>query len=164
MLDGFKEQMELYDLWIDAFAKSADERSKTGDIPSIVNKYWIEAFSKFHDFYSEKSKPTGPNSSQSLSGEEMVKEYEYLYKNWVDSSQKMLDEIMRSPSFGTYLARSVSSSMDARKMVENMFVQNLKSMGIPTRTELDEIRLELKNISDRLDSWDKTIQNRSKQK
>jgi hypothetical protein len=162
MLDGFKEQMELYDLWMDAFAKGADERSKTGDITSIVNKYWIEAFGKFHDFYSERSSGSDLKPGQTRSGEQMVKEYEDLYKNWLDSSQKMLDEIMRSPTFGTSLARSVSSSMDARKTFENMFVQNLKGMGIPTRTELEEIRTELKNITDRLDSLDKTLKSLSK--
>jgi hypothetical protein len=74
----------------------------------------------------------------------------------------MLDEIMRSPAFGSYLAQSVSSSMDSRKMVENMITQNLKNMGIPTRTELEEIRTELKNITDRLDSLDKTLQSQRK--
>lgn len=164
MLDGFKEQMELYDLWMDTFAKGADERSKTGDIPSIVNKYWIDAFNRFHDFASQKSSSSKTSSGQSISGEQMIKEYETLYNSWVDSSQKMLDEIMRSPAFGTYLARSVSSSMDTRKMVENMIMQNLKGMGIPTRTELEEIRTELKNITDRLDSLDKTLQPQPKKK
>jgi len=162
MLDGFKEQMELYDLWMDAFAKGADERSKTGDIPSIVNKYWIDAFNRFHDFASQKSSGSKTGSGQPVSGEQMVQEYEKLYNSWVESSQKMLDEIMRSPAFGSYLAQSVSSSMDSRKMVENMITQNLKNMGIPTRTELEEIRTELKNITDRLDSLDKTLQSQRK--
>jgi hypothetical protein len=164
MMDGFKEQMELYDLWMDTFAKSADEGSKTGDIPSIINKYWLEAFNKFQDFYSEKSKGLDSKSGQSFSSEQMMKEYENLYSNWVESSQKMLDEIMRSPAFGNYLARSVSSSMDSRKIVENLIVQNLKGMGFPTRTELEEIRTELKYITDRLDTLDKTLQTRSKRK
>lgn len=162
MLNGFKEQIELYDLWIDAFAKSADEGSKAGDIPSIMNKYWLAAFNRFQDFYSQKGSES--KSGRLGTGDQMVKEYEKLYNNWVETSQKMLDEIMRSPAYGNYLAQSINSSMDARKMFENMMAQNMKSMGIPTRAELEEIRSELKNISNRLDNFDKTFGNKSKRK
>ena len=92
--EGFKEQHELYELWMDAFAKSAEKGSKAGDIPSIVNKYWLETFNRFHEFYSRGGSTSKPGQPETA--EQMVKQFENLHNTWVDTSQKMVDEIMRS--------------------------------------------------------------------
>lgn len=160
--ESFKEQYELYELWMDAFGKSVENSSKAGDIPSIVNKYWLEMFSRYQELYSQKGSTS--KTGQPGTGDQMVKQYEDMYNTWVATSQKMLDEIMRSPSFGNFLAKSINSSMDARKMAENMMRQNIKNLGIPTRTELEEIRTELKNVSTRLDVLDQSPRNRSNRK
>jgi hypothetical protein len=90
-------------------------------------------------------------------GEQLYKQYEQFYNYWMDTSQKMLDEVMRTPAYGNLLAQTINTSMDTKKMIENYMVQNVKTMGIPTRNELEEIRTELKNISDKLSDLDKRI-------
>ena len=162
MRDGLKEQYELYELWMDTFAKSATEGSKSGDIPSIVNKYRLDAFNRFQDFYSKK--PSADKDEQLQPGEQFYKQYEEIYDYWINTSQKMLDEVMRSPAYGNFLAQSINSSMDSRKFIENMMIQNLKSMGIPTMNELEEIRIELKNLSDQIDELNRNIRDLSKKR
>jgi len=170
MREGFKEPFELYELWMDTYAKTLTEGSRSGDISSIISKYWLDVLNRFTDVYSTKG--IGLTTSISPSGqkegiepgEQIYKQYEEIYNYWVDASQKMLDEIMRSPAYGNFLAQSINSSMDNRKMLENMMTENFKNLGITSRNELEEIRLELKNITSRLDNINQTIQNNSKKK
>ena len=160
MREGLKEQYELYELWMDTFAKSALEGSKSGDVPSIFNKYWLDVFNKFNDFYSKKGLESAPEHVEA--GEHIYKQYEEIYNYWLETSQKMLDDVMRSPAYGNFLAQSINSSMDSRKMIENWMTQNLKTFGVPTKGELEEIRRELKNVSDRLDELTRMIQDKTK--
>ncbi|WP_455392914.1 poly(R)-hydroxyalkanoic acid synthase subunit PhaE [[Eubacterium] cellulosolvens] len=162
MRDGLKEQYELYEIWMDTFARSATEGSKTGDIPSIINKYWLEAFSRFNDFFSLRGTRLKPEPPEP--GELIFKQYDELYNYWLKTSTKMLDEVMRSPLYGNYLAQSIDTSMNSRQMLENMMTQNLKALGIPTKTELDEIRVELKNLSDQLDELNKNLEKITKKR
>lgn len=162
MRDGLKEQYELYEIWMDTFAKSASEGSKTGDIPSIVNKYWLDTFNRFNDFFSSQGAKSKLDKLEP--GELIYKQYEEVYNYWLETSTKMLDEVLRSPGYGNALAQSINSSMDYRKSFENMMIQNLKAMGIPTKNELDEIRYELKNVSEQLDEINKNMKNITKKK
>jgi len=170
MREGFKEQFELYELWMDTYAKTLTDGSRSGDIPSIISKYWLDAINRFTDVYSTKDiglvTGTGPSEQKEgiEPGEQIYKQYEEVYNYWVDASQKMLDEIMRSPVYGNFLAQSINSSMDYRKMFENVMTQNFKNLGITTRNELEEIRMELKNITSRLDNINQTIRNNSKKR
>lgn len=157
--DGIKEQYELYELWMDTFAKTADDGSKTGDVPSIINKYWLDMFNRLHDLFTTKPVSPGDNTSHLEHGEQIYKQYEEMHNYWYDTYQKMLDEIMRSPAYGNTLAKAINSSMDSQKMLEKMMTQNLKSLGVPTRNELEEIRSELKNITTQLDELNQTIKN-----
>jgi hypothetical protein len=158
MRDGFKEQFELYELWMDAFAKSTNEASKGGDIPSIMNKYWFETYNKFYDFFTKKGLSIDMKPAKLEPGQQLYNQYEQIYNYWIENSQKMIDEVLRSPAYGNFLAQSINTSMDTRRMFENMMIQNIKHFGIPTRNELEEIRVELKNISDKLKDIDRTIQ------
>jgi len=160
MRDGLKEQYELYEIWMDTFAKSAAEGSKAGDVPSIINKYWLDTFNRFNDFFSMRSPK--PKLEQLEPGEIIYKQYEEVYNYWLETSTKMLDEVMRSPAYGNLLAQSINSSMDYRKMFENTIIQNLKSMGIPTKSELEEIRYELKNLSDQIDELNKNLKSKKR--
>jgi hypothetical protein len=160
MRDGFKEQYELYELWMDTYAKSADDVTKPGDFPSIVNKYWLETYNKFYDFFSKGEYPPSFQPEKLNSGEQIYKQYEQVYNYWMETSQKMIDDFLRSPVYGNLLAQSINKSMDNKKMIENFMTQNIKSFGIPTRTELEEIREELKNITVKLDDLDKAIRNK----
>ena len=162
MREGFKEQYELYELWMDTFAKNVNEGSKSGDIPSIVNKYWLEAFNRFNDFFIRNG--LAATSEQTEPGEHIYKQYEEMYNYWLNTSQKMLDEVMRSPAYGNFLAQSINSSMDTQKMYKNIITQNLKSMGVPTENELEEIRWELKNISTQINDLNESIKQLSKKK
>jgi len=49
-------------------------------------------------------------------------------------------------------------------MFENTMIQNFKSMGIPTKNELDEIQHELKSLSDRMDELNQTLKELKKRK
>lgn len=158
MRDGFKEQYELYELWMDTFAKSTTDASLTGDIPSIVNKYWFETYNKFYDLFTKKGLPFELKPEKLEHSEQIYKQYQQVYNYWMQTSQKLFDEFMRSPAYGNLLAQSINTSMDAKKMFENLMIQNVKSWGIPTRTELEEIRNELKNISDKLTGLEKSLQ------
>ena len=168
MREGFKEQFELYELWMDTYAKTVNEGSRSGDIPSIISKYWLDALNRFNDVYSTKGigsvTGTGPGEQKEgiEPGEQIYKQYEEVYNYWLDAAQKMLDEIMRSPVYGNFLAQSINSSMDYSKILENVMTQNLKKLGITTRNEIEEIHMELKNITSRLDNINQTIQNNSK--
>jgi gas vesicle protein len=155
MREGIKEQYELYELWMDTFAKSVQGGSSSGDVPTIINRYWLDVFNQFNDFFRVNRPPEKVEKPEP--GELIYKQYEELYNYWLTSSQKMLDEVMRSPLYGNFLGQSINTSMDQKKMFENMMVQNIKSMGIPTRIELEEIQYELKNLSDRIDDLNKTI-------
>lgn len=162
MREGFREQYELYELWMDTFAKNVHEGSKSGDIPSIINKYWLETFNRFNDFITHNGL-TIP-SEQPEPGEQIYKQYEEMYNYWLNTSQKMLDEVMRSPAYGTFLAQSINSSMDTQKMYKNIMTENLKRMGVPTKNELEEIRWELKNISTQIKELNQTMQELTKKK
>jgi len=164
MREGLKEQYELYELWMDTFAKSALEGSKSGDIPSIFSKYWLDVFNRFSDFYSKGEQLSIGKGEYTKPGEGVYKQYEEMHNYWLNTSQKVLDEVMRSPAYGNFLAQAINSSMDSRKMMENITMQNLKSLGIPTKTELEEIRWELKNISTQLDELNQTIREIKKKK
>ena len=107
MFEGIKEQYELYELWMDAFAKSAAEGSMSGDIPSIFNKYWLDAFNRYSGFFSENRLAPNVLSTDIEAGEQLYKQYEEMYNYWTKTSMKMLDEIMRSPGFGNLLGQSI---------------------------------------------------------
>jgi hypothetical protein len=164
MREGLKEQYELYELWMDPFEKSALEGSKSGDIPSIFNKYWLDVFNRFNEFYLKQEPFSLSQGEYTEPGEGVYKQYEEMHNYWLNTSQKMLDEVMRSSAYGNFLAQAINSSMDSRKMMENIMMQNLKSFGIPTKTELEEIRWELKNITTQLDELNQTIREIKKKK
>jgi hypothetical protein len=164
LYDGIKEQYELYELWMDAFAKSAAEASKSGDIPSIINKYWLDALNQFYGFFSENKFIPGEIKEGAEPGEQLYRQYEEMYNYWAETSSKMLDEIMRSPAYGNLLAQSINSSMDSRQKIENFWVQNLRSLGIPTKNDLEEIREELKVMTLKLDEVDQAIKKNLKKK
>jgi hypothetical protein len=147
MFEGFKEQYELYELWMDTFAKSALEGSKSGDIPSILNKYWLESMDRFNSLFSMK--PFTPESLEPTlePGDQIYKRFEEIHNYWVETTTKMFEEVLNSPAYGNLLAQSINSSMDTRKMLQNMFTQNLKTLGIPTKNDLEEIREGLNDIN-----------------
>ncbi|MFW9875564.1 MAG: hypothetical protein ACFFG0_20870, partial [Candidatus Thorarchaeota archaeon] len=140
MYEGFKEQYELYEVWMDTFAKSALEGSKSGDIPSIMNKYWLEGLNRIYDTFSKV--PLGPSgiSGEGSAGEQIYKQFEEMHNYWTKISTKMLDEVMRSPAYGNFLAQSIQSSMDTQKMIENYWIKNFQTLGLPTKSELEEVR------------------------
>jgi hypothetical protein len=152
MYEGFKEQYELYEVWMDTFAKSALEGSKSGDIPSIMNKYWLEGLNRFYDTFSKF--PIGPSgkSIEGTAGEQIYKQFEEMHNYWTKISTKMLDEVMRSPAYGNLLAQSIQSSMDSQKMIENYWIKNFQTLGLPTKNELEEVREELQELNSRLDN------------
>ena len=47
---------------------------------------------------------------------------------------------------------------------ENMMIQNLKLMGLPTKNELEEIRWELKNVANQLEELNQTVRSLVKNK
>ena len=162
MREGIKEQYELYELWMDTFARNASEGSISGDIPSIMNQYWLDIFNRFNDFYSQKGLEVTPHHVES--GEHIYKQYEEIYNYWIETSQKMLDDVMRSPAYGNFLAQSIASSMDSRQKIEDIWTQNLKILGLSTKSDLEEIREELKNLYDKLDRIEKAVVTKSKGK
>ena len=164
MQTGFKEQLELYELWMDTYAKNATEGSKVGEIPSIMSKYWLDIFNRFNDFYSMKGATMSNKMDKIEPGEQLYKQYEEMYNYWINASQKMLDEIMRSPTYGNFLASSINTSMDSRKILKNFMTENLKNMGIPTKKEMDEMLWELRNITARLEDLEQQLRDNAKAK
>jgi len=72
--------------------------------------------------------------------------YKKFYDVWVRSSSEMLNEMMRSPQFAGAMGKSLHSSLDFKKRMDEVIESSLKGFHFPTSSEVTELSRQIRGL------------------
>lgn len=65
---------------------------------------------------------------------------------WSDFTADMIKEVMRTAAFSRWMGKVRDSDLDVRQQTRNLIEEGLRSMGSPTRSDMEEVQRSLKEI------------------
>lgn len=109
-----------------------------------VNLYtaWMESLADFQSVFIEAMRRM--REKMAVEGEVSPEAYRDFYRLWIETYSETFKEFLKSGHFSSGMGRLMSYSIDFQKNNREMLEENyMKTLGLPTRTEIDEINREV---------------------
>lgn len=144
-------QMELSGVWRDVFGQvNPLSMEDTQQIANMVKKHWQRVEERTKALFPEKS-TVGPD---------FIQKQKELYIYCMQSYSLMLQELLTSPIFLNTMKENIDASLSRKIQLDRMRDETLKSMGIPSRKDLQEIHHSLYIINKKLDKLNDALSNK----
>jgi hypothetical protein len=141
MTDSVASQME-------SFAKVAETAGRTlkptsgkeaqdmTDLTTTMARYWADNYAKVMQATQTVLEEEGdvPTKSRRITDA------------WSDFTADMVKEVMRTAAFSRWMGKVRDSDLDVRHQTRNLIEEGLRSMGSPTRSDMEEVQRSLKEI------------------
>jgi polyhydroxyalkanoate synthesis regulator phasin len=70
----------------------------------------------------------------------------------------MLNEMMQSPQFAAAVGRTLESSLDFKKRLDELIESSLKSFRLPTTSEVTELSRRIKALEQQVQGFSKALE------
>ena len=148
-MEGMKKQYELYELWIDGIKLESIKKFGINEITDIFSKYFGEI--------SEKITKT---SIDALKGDtDYIQKYKEIYGYLIDSYSKMYKEILKTTGFTSLMGHTINQYLDAKNLITKYTEEYLKSIGIPTQSNINAIYEKIQILATEINNLSKKIDN-----
>ena len=77
--------------------------------------------------------------------------YKQFYETWARTWSDVFEKTMRSPEFLTALAKSFQGSLGVKEMIDQAMETTLKSMRMPTASDIHALARRLTSIEEKLE-------------
>jgi polyhydroxyalkanoate synthesis regulator phasin len=84
--------------------------------------------------------------------------YKKFYDIWVRSSSEMLNEMMRSPQFAAAMGRTLESSLDFKKRLDELIESSLKGFRLPSTSEVTELSRRIRALERQVQDFSKALE------
>lgn len=84
--------------------------------------------------------------------------YKKFYDVWVRSTSEMLNEMMRSPQFAAAMGKSLQSSSDLKKRVDELIESCLKGVRLPTSSQAAELSSRIRALEQQVRGFSKKLE------
>lgn len=153
---------ELFNTWMksyeETFGKVAQipsmgpmrEKSEkiSKGLPLFFNLYatWLETITDFQGLSIEATKRMNEKAAK-LEGPISTDRYRDVYNIWIESYSDTFKEFLKSGHFAKDLGKFTADLLDVQKYNREMLEENyLKPSNLPTKTDIDEINMELYSL------------------
>ena len=177
---GFESTHEFFDMWLKTYEATYGRliempamgpmREKSEKLMKnftvSVNLYttWMESLVNFQSVFTEAMR----RMREKMAGmeEEISQEtYKDFYKLWIETYSETFKEFLKSGHFSSDMGTLMSYSIDYQKNNREMLEENyLKTLGLPTRTEIDEINKEVYLLKKQVKDLTRNIRNFQEEK
>jgi class III poly(R)-hydroxyalkanoic acid synthase PhaE subunit len=159
----FESTQEFYDQWLNTYKATI---GKLVEMPAVgpareKSEKMMKGFSTFANLYAagmdtssnlqkvfmEAMQKVQEKSAVDMDGEFSPEKYKEFYDIWIQTYSETFKDFAKSGHFTSDLGKLNSHLMDFQKYNREMLEENyLKSMNLPTKTEIDEINKELYSL------------------
>ncbi len=141
MLSGMKEQMELYELWMDAFGRDRGEMDHFDEVGGIVGRHYSDFMDRLQRINSEARDDRGAGGADAPSFDDVAasRATKDIYEAWLATTSSMMKDIMATPTFGGTLRQSADAYLKAKESTDRMMEDELRRMRLPTMSQMDEL-------------------------
>lgn len=155
MNDGIKEQKDLYEIWMDSFGIK-DKAQKQGFPMDFgdFNQFFLDMWEKSQNMYP----PTYTNQA------DVGKHIKDLTDLWTNAYNKMVMEFIKSSTFAQLNGNMLDSNLNLISQNDEMVNQYLKTLGFPTKDNIDELYLKLHEMDRKLSKISRDIKTRKSSK
>lgn len=136
-----KAQTDIWKVWMKQFDIFKDISRAYSEFNPILFKYWQRISEEIQNYNPEKLAP----------GEDYMTKQRELFFKCASIYSEMTQEIMATPSFSTWVGKSLNQALDRKIQVDNTMEEVLKTFRIATRTDVDSINETLYNINKKVD-------------
>lgn len=84
--------------------------------------------------------------------------YKKFYDIWVRSTSEMLDEMMRSPQFAAVIGKSLESSLDFKKRLDELIESSLKGFHLPSSSEVADLSRRLRVLEQQIEGFSQKLE------
>jgi len=128
--------------WLDVSRGTAREEASRAlaEAAPIVAKHWSEVLDRLWKAYAEPQKDKDILAAQ--------RELQVFF---LGETNEMMKEIMGTKGFAAMAGTSVESYLKAKIASDRMMEELLKSMRIPTKTDIDDLHSSIYSLSKKVD-------------
>ena len=160
---NFESTQEFYEQWVNMYkatmgklvempavgpAREKSEKMMKG-FSTFINLYaaGMDTSSNMQNVFKEAMQKVQEKIGADMDGEISPEKYKEFYDIWIQTYSDTFKDFARSGHFVSDLGKLNAHLMDFQKYNREMLEENyLKSMNLPTKTEIDEINKELYNL------------------
>ncbi len=157
---SFESTHEFFDLWLKTYEATYGRliempamgpmREKSEKLMKnftvSVNLYttWMESLANFQSVFTEAMRRMREKMATGMEEEISQEAYKDFYKLWIETYSETFKEFLKSGHFSSDMGALISYFIDFQRNNREMLEENyLKTLGLPTRTEIDEINREV---------------------
>lgn len=141
-------QMELSRIWGDVFKQLNPLRpEESQELSKIAGRHWQRVQQKTKELFPENS----------IIGPDFLKKQKELYFYTVESYSLMIQEFLTDPICLNLLKDGMDSGLSKKMQFDKVRDDTLKSMGLPSRKDMQEIYHSLYMINKKLDKLSEAV-------
>jgi class III poly(R)-hydroxyalkanoic acid synthase PhaE subunit len=130
-----REQTEA---WRDLMAAQAECQALEQELRGVWTQVQADALGLLEKMIRER-KPT-----------EGINNYRALYDLWVDCAEKVFAQVARSEAYAKLQAQVGNAAIKLRAKQQAMIERNLKHFDLPTRSELNTVHKQMRELRERI--------------
>ena len=152
MLGSWDEQKGNYNAWLELFRQRAKDLDPLGTAaePQVMDKMWGD-FKSFSSIFTPKegAKVEFPKET---------------FENWLRFYTESVEVILKSPAFVALLGTMLDSTMDMKKKNDEQTAEIIRSLGLPSRKDMDSIYKKLHELGQKVNTQTQEIKTIKKRK
>lgn len=153
MNESLKEQHDLYELWMDSFGiKDNGHDDDISEMYKGMNQFWLNMWTR-----SNGMMPSFGPSDMNLNSN-----YKELTEFWTNAYSKMAKNMVNSPDFAKMDGSILEANLEAIKINDQLTNQYLSAMGLPTKSNLDDIYQKLHDMDRKISEISRAVNSKKK--
>jgi hypothetical protein len=150
MLSTWDERKGNYTAWQELFRERAKELGDPGklDYGQLADKFW------------GSTKDLTGSLMSAVSPKEAGKTVEFpkeSFENWLKYYTESFEVILKSPAFVALLGLMLDNTLDMKKKAEDQTAEIVRSLGLPSRKDMDSMYKKLHELTVQVREQSKTI-------
>jgi class III poly(R)-hydroxyalkanoic acid synthase PhaE subunit len=134
-----REQTEA---WRELMAAQAECQALEQELRAVWTQVQTDALGLLEKMLRER------NPAQEIN--QGVNNYRELYDLWVDCAEKVFAQVARSESYAKLQAQVGNAAIKLRAKQQAMIERNLKHFDLPTRSELNTVHKQMRELRERI--------------
>jgi regulator of replication initiation timing len=88
---------------------------------------------------------------------DLIKQNKELYDRWSNAYADMMKDFMQTPAFKSWLGSTLNQNLELRKQMQEAMQENLRTLGVPTKVDMDSVYDSVHDLSLRINDLSATI-------
>ena len=112
------------------------ETQEMAELTTIMARYWADNYAKV----LKKTQGILEDDADVTTKARLIND------EWFGFTSDMLKEVMRTAAFSRWMGNVRDTDLDIQKQTRTLVEDGLRSMGVPTRTDMEEVQRNLKDL------------------